>query len=175
MDTILVCGGAGFIGSNFVRHVVRQTDARVIVLDKLSYAGSLQNLADVERDPRFRFFRGDIGNAATVEQLLETWRPDWIINFAATTHVDRSINAPRHFLENNCLATLGMLEVARKHFAEHPNSRHRFLQVSTDETYGSLGPTGKFTEASPYAPNSPYAASKAAADHVVRAYWQTYM
>jgi dTDP-glucose 4,6-dehydratase len=175
MDTILVCGGAGFIGSNFVRHAIRCTGARVVVLDQLTYAGSLLNLGDVEGNPRFRFVRGDIGSAATVEPLLAQWHPGWIVNFAAATHVDRSIHAPRHFFENNCLKALGLLEVVRKHFEAHPNSEHRFLQVSTDETYGSLGPEGKFTEESPYAPNSPYAASKAAADHVVRAYHRTYL
>jgi dTDP-glucose 4,6-dehydratase len=177
MDTILVTGGAGFIGSNFVRLVLRETAARVVVLDKLTYAGNLQSLADVSDDPRFLFVQGDIADRAVVEHVYREHRPAWVVNFAAESHVDRSIDGPRAFVETNIAGTFELLERARHHLADldgPARARFRFLHVSTDEVYGSLGPTGQFTETTPYAPNSPYAASKAAADHLVRAYYETY-
>ena len=177
MESVLVAGGAGFIGANFVRVLLARTDARVVVLDRLTYAGNLASLADVESHPRFVFVRGDIADRAAVEALLREHRPDAIANLAAETHVDRSIDGPRAFVETNLVGTFELLDGARRHLQTlNPDrrARFRFLQVSTDEVYGSLGPTGVFAEASPYAPNSPYAASKAGADHLVRAYHETY-
>jgi dTDP-glucose 4,6-dehydratase len=177
MESILVAGGAGFIGANFVRLLLARTDARIVVYDRLTYAGNLASLADVASDPRFAFVRGDIADRAAVEALLREHRPDAIVNFAAETHVDRSIDGPRAFVETNLVGTFELLEAARRHLETldpDRRGRFRFLHVSTDEVYGSLGPTGRFAEESPYAPNSPYAASKAGADHLARAYHETY-
>ena len=177
MDTMVVTGGAGFIGTNFVRLALARTSARVVVVDKLTYAGSLASLADVSRHPRFTFVRADIADRVAGETIFREHRPRWILNFAAETHVDRSIDGPRAFLDTNVTGTFELLEVARAFLAEMDAAHRgafRFLQVSTDEVYGSLGPHGSFTETTPYAPNSPYAASKAAADHLVRAYHETF-
>jgi dTDP-glucose 4,6-dehydratase len=176
-ETMLVTGGAGFIGSNFVRHALRQTGDRVVVLDKLTYAGSLLNLADCEGDPRFAFALGDIADREAVAAVFREHRPSSVVNFAAESHVDRSIDSPRPFVETNITGTFELLEASRRHVASLDDAgrrRFRFLHVSTDEVYGSLGPTGLFTEDTPYAPNSPYAASKASADHLVRAFHETY-
>jgi dTDP-glucose 4,6-dehydratase len=177
MDTILVTGGAGFIGCNFVRLALAETDARVLVLDKLTYAGSLENLADVLNDPRLEFVQGDIADRREVRRLFAEHRPTAVVNFAAESHVDRSIDDASAFIQTNIVGTFELLEAARHHLAglgEAGPRAFRFLHVSTDEVYGSLGPDGAFTEATPYAPNSPYAASKAGADHLVRAYHETY-
>jgi dTDP-glucose 4,6-dehydratase len=177
MKSLLVAGGAGFIGSNFVRLLLARTDALVVVLDRLTYAGNLASLADVASHPRFAFAQGDIGDRAAVEALLREHRPDAVVNLAAETHVDRSIDGPRAFVETNLVGTFELLDATRRYLGIlEPERRVRFrlLHVSTDEVYGSLGPTGRFSEASPYAPNSPYAASKAGADHLVRAYHETY-
>ena len=177
MHTWIVTGGAGFIGCNFVRLALAKTDARVVVFDKLTYAGSLENLADVEGDPRYRFVRGDIADRAAVEALYREVRPTALLNFAAETHVDRSIDGPADFVHTNLVGTFELLEAARRHLAERsPVEREafRFLHVSTDEVYGSLGESGAFREDTPYQPNSPYSASKAGADHLVRAYGETY-
>jgi dTDP-glucose 4,6-dehydratase len=177
MQTILVTGGAGFIGSNFVRVLLRAKPGRVVVIDKLTYAGNLESLADVRADPAFAFVHGDIADRELVARVYREHRPDWVVNFAAESHVDRSIDGPRAFVETNIHGTFELLEGARGYLAELDAARRagfRFLHVSTDEVYGSLGPSGKFTESTPYAPNSPYAASKAAADHLVRAYHETY-
>jgi dTDP-glucose 4,6-dehydratase len=177
MDTILVTGGAGFIGSNFVRFALSQLDVRVVVLDKLTYAGSLLNLKDLSADPRFHFVHGDIADRGLVQRLYAEQRPLWVVNFAAESHVDRSIDGPRAFLDTNVAGTFELLDGARHQLAScapAERERFRFLHVSTDEVYGSLPPTGSFGENTPYAPNSPYAASKAAADHFVRAYRETY-
>jgi|SoiMethySBSTD1v2_1073268.scaffolds.fasta_scaffold259980_2 dTDP-glucose 4,6-dehydratase len=177
MESILVAGGAGFIGSNFVRLALGRTDARVVVLDRLTYAGNLASLEDVRANPRFAFVQGDIADRALVAGLLQQHRPDAIVNLAAETHVDRSIDGPRAFIETNLVGTFELLDTARQHVETLDpgrRARFRFLHVSTDEVYGSLGPTGSFAEGSPYAPNSPYAASKAGADHLVRAYHETY-
>ena len=177
MQSLLVTGGAGFIGSNFVRMALARASAPVVVLDKLTYAGNRASLADVMADLRLTFVRGDIGDRPTVEAVLRAHRPAAIVNFAAETHVDRSIDDPRNFVHTNIVGTFELLEAARHYVSglDAPAAEaFRFLHVSTDEVYGSLGPVGAFSEATTYAPNSPYAASKAAADHLVRAWSQTY-
>lgn len=174
---MIVTGGAGFIGANFVRLALARTADRVVVLDKLTYAGNLASLREVENDPRFVFVHGDICDGALVTKLLEEHRPRWLVNFAAESHVDRSIDGPRAFVETNTVGAFELLEATRRHLAsadDETRRSFRFLHVSTDEVYGSLGPTGTFSETTPYAPNSPYSASKAAADHLVRAYHETY-
>jgi dTDP-glucose 4,6-dehydratase len=177
MDAIVVTGGAGFIGSNFVRLVMQRTDARVVVVDKLTYAGNLCSLDGVRDDPRCVFVHGDIADHALVAGVYREHRPAWVVNFAAESHVDRSIDGPRAFVETNVVGTFELLEAARAYVATldtRARAAFRFLHVSTDEVYGSLGATGSFSETTPYAPNSPYAASKAGADHLVRAYHETY-
>jgi dTDP-glucose 4,6-dehydratase len=176
MTTLLVTGGAGFIGVNFVRQAVAD-GLRVVNLDALTYAGNPESLADLEANPAHRFVRGDIGDAELVAALLAEHRPDAIVNFAAESHVDRSIDGPAAFVQTNVVGTLNLLERARDHWRGlegDAKTRFRFLHVSTDEVYGSLGDAGKFTETTPYAPNSPYSASKAASDHLVRAFHHTY-
>ena len=175
METILITGGAGFIGSNLVRLALAETTASVVIVDKLTYAGSLNNLDDVLRNPRVTFSRTDIAEQTAVAELFRTYRPQAVVNCAAETHVDRSIDNPWPFVETNLIGTFYLLEAARK-YAASPDAwgQFRFLHVSTDEVYGSLGPGGSFSESSPYAPNSPYSASKASADHFVRAYYETY-
>ena len=165
---ILVTGGAGFIGSNFIRLLLDESEQRIVNLDLLTYAGNLANLAGLEQHPRYRFVRGDIGDRALVAGLLTAEKIDAVVNFAAESHVDRSIDAPRVFLETNTLGTQALLEVAAD------QQITRFVQISTDEVYGSLGVQGRFTESSRLQPNSPYAASKAAADLICRAYHQTF-
>jgi dTDP-glucose 4,6-dehydratase len=177
METLLVTGGAGFIGSNYTRLVLRDTEARVVVLDKLTYAGNLESLADLHDHPRFHFELVDICDRAAIEQIFRNYAPTALLNFAAESHVDRSIDAPGAFIETNVVGTFNLLDVARRYYAElagMARTRFRFLHVSTDEVYGTLGATGAFHEQTPYAPNSPYSASKAAADHLVRAYFETY-
>jgi dTDP-glucose 4,6-dehydratase len=176
MGTLIVTGGAGFIGVNFVRHVLAHTEDRVVVLDKLTYAGNLESLAEVSGHPRFAFVQADIADRAAVRAVFRAERPRALVNFAAETHVDRSIDDAAAFIRTNVGGTFELLEAARHYVAEGGagGAAFRFLHVSTDEVYGSLGPTGAFSETTPYAPNSPYAASKAAADHLVRAYHETY-
>jgi dTDP-glucose 4,6-dehydratase len=177
MHTLLVTGGAGFIGCNFVRLVLAETDAAVVVLDKLTYAGSRENLAGLADPARLELIVGDIADRALVRRILAERRPAAVVNFAAESHVDRSIDDPGAFVQTNVVGTFELLDAARRHLAELPPAEReefRFLHVSTDEVYGSLGPTGAFSETTPYAPNSPYAASKAGADHLVRAYRETY-
>ena len=176
MKTLLVTGGAGFIGANFVLQAVAQGH-KVINLDKLTYAGNLDTLSSLEGNPLHEFAQGDIGDRQLVAQLLATHRPQAIVNFAAESHVDRSIDGPAAFVETNVVGTLGLLECARDYWRSlngEAASQFRFLHVSTDEVYGSLGAEGMFTEQTPYAPNSPYSASKAASDHLVRAFHHTY-
>ena len=178
MKTILVTGGAGFIGSNFVLEWLSEADHAVVNLDKLTYAGNVENLESVADDLRHTFVQGDIGDSALVAELLRRHRPQAIVHFAAESHVDRSILGPEDFVATNVTGTFRLLEAARGYWsglAGSEKERFRFLHVSTDEVYGSLGPhDAPFTESSPYAPNSPYAASKAASDHLVRAYYHTY-
>ena len=178
MQTILVTGGAGFIGSGFVRRWLAEESGRLVNLDKLTYAGNLDSLAEVTAHPDYHFVQGDIADAALVTRLLDQYRPTAIVNLAAESHVDRSIDSPAPFVQTNVVGTFRLLESCRHYWAAlgpKDRERFRFLQVSTDEVYGSLEPgDDKFAETSRYAPNSPYAASKAAADHFVRAYFQTY-
>jgi dTDP-glucose 4,6-dehydratase len=173
MERWLITGGAGFIGANLVRHVLGTTDVEVVVLDKLTYAGHRESLAGLEADPRFSFLEGDIASRKTVEAIFQRHRPTAVLNLAAESHVDRSIDNARPFIDTNIVGTYELLEAARKRHGEL-GAEFRFLHVSTDEVYGSLGPDGRFTEETPYRPNSPYSASKAAADHLVRAYGKTY-
>jgi dTDP-glucose 4,6-dehydratase len=174
---VLVTGGAGFIGANFVAHLLANGAERVVVLDALTYAGNLANLSSSRADPRFRFVRGSILDRPLIEDILFAEAIDTIAHLAAESHVDRSIRGPEAFIETNVTGTLRMLEAARNHLAIRPEyrERFRFLHVSTDEVFGTLGPTDpKFSEATAYSPNSPYAASKAASDHLVRAWHETY-
>ncbi|MCE7032799.1 dTDP-glucose 4,6-dehydratase [Lysobacter sp. GX 14042] len=174
--TWLVTGGAGFIGGNFVLDAVA-AGVKAINLDALTYAGNLDTLKSLENSPGHVFVHGGIGDRALVTQLLTEHQPDAILNFAAESHVDRSIDGPAAFVQTNVVGTLALLECARDYWRELPDARRdafRFLHVSTDEVYGSLGDTGLFTETTPYAPNSPYSASKAASDHLVRAFHHTY-
>ncbi|MBK8322154.1 MAG: dTDP-glucose 4,6-dehydratase [Betaproteobacteria bacterium] len=175
---ILVTGGAGFIGSNFVIDWLAAGGEPVVNVDKLTYAGNLANLASLGADPRHRFVRADIGEQSAFDALLAEHRPRAIVNFAAESHVDRSIDGPGDFIETNITGTYTLLEAARAYWGaleDGAKASFRFLHVSTDEVYGSLGETDPgFTETTPYAPNSPYSASKAASDHLVRAYHHTY-
>lgn len=176
MPTWLVTGGAGFIGGNFVIDAVAQ-GARIVNLDALTYAGNLDTLSSLRDHPDHRFVHGDIGDAGLVARLLAENRPDAVINFAAESHVDRSIDGPAAFVQTNVVGTLALLEQVRDYWRALDGAAKddfRFLHVSTDEVYGSLGDSGKFTEDTPYAPNSPYSASKAASDHLVRAFHHTY-
>ena len=177
MATLLITGGAGFIGSNLVQHALVHTADRLVVVDKLTYAGSLLNLEQPLKDPRVSFVRADIADRAVMTRVFAEERPDAVLNLAAETHVDRSIDSPRAFVETNVVGTFVLLETARQFVATlspTERERFRFLHVSTDEVYGTLGSSGQFSEETPYAPNSPYAASKASADHLVRAYFHTY-
>lgn len=166
---ILITGGAGFIGSNFVHYMLEQyKDYQIVNLDLLTYAGNLDNLKDVEKNECYTFVRGDIGNYELVNHLVKTYKIDVIVNFAAESHVDRSITDPGVFVKTNVLGTQNLLDVAKA------NNIEKYVQVSTDEVYGSLGETGYFTETTPLAPNSPYSASKAGADMLVLAYAETF-
>lgn len=184
MKKVLVTGGAGFIGSNFIRYILdRQKDIALLVnLDLLTYAGNLENLKAVEDNSHYRFVKGDIRDKELVEKLFAEYEFDTVVHFAAESHVDRSILEPELFLTTNIVGTQTLLDTARRHWNLSPNDAHsreyrpgtRYLQVSTDEVYGALGKTGFFTETTPLSPNSPYSASKASADMIVRAYHKTY-
>ncbi|WP_078594308.1 dTDP-glucose 4,6-dehydratase [Evansella clarkii] len=179
---ILVTGGAGFIGTNFIQYMLCNTNDYIVNLDLLTYAGRLSNLKDIEYNKRYDFVRGDIADLALLEDLFAKYKFDTVINFAAESHVDRSIDNPEIFLQTNVLGTQALLEVSRKSWKLNSNDKYnlkyrenvKFIQVSTDEVYGTLGKEGVFTEKTPLAPNSPYSASKASADMVVRAYFETY-
>jgi dTDP-glucose 4,6-dehydratase len=177
-NAIVVTGGAGFIGSNFILHWLAAEGAPVVNLDKLTYAGNLSNLRSISSDPRYKFQQGDIADRDTVQQIFHNQRPFALIHFAAESHVDRSIRGPDDFIRTNINGTFNLLEEARAYWSELRQAdkhRFRFLHVSTDEVYGSLGLTdAAFAETTAYAPNSPYSASKAAADHLARAYFHTY-
>ncbi len=183
MKNILVTGGAGFIGSNFVQYILEEKDDVFLVnLDLLTYAGNLENLKDLETDTRYQFVKGDIRDRELVSRLFDEYDFDTVVHFAAESHVDRSITDPEVFLTTNVLGTQVLLDAAKAHWKLEPDNKYsreyragvRYLQVSTDEVYGALGKTGMFTEATPLSPNSPYSASKASADLLVRAYYHTY-
>lgn len=179
MKHVLITGGAGFIGSNFIHYLLRtEREVSVVNLDALTYAGNLDNLKEVQNDARYRFVQGNICDAGLIDQLLNERHIDTIVHFAAETHVDRSILGPRQFIETNVLGTFTLLEAARKFWLQEkklPLEKVRFHHVSTDEVFGSLAPgEPAWTEETPYAPNSPYAASKASSDHLVRSYGHTY-
>jgi dTDP-glucose 4,6-dehydratase len=180
---ILVTGGAGFIGSNFVQYLLsRYQDVQVVNLDALTYAGNLENLKGVEQDPRYTFVKGDIRDKELVNRIFEKYAFDTVVNFAAESHVDRSITQPEIFLTTNIVGTQTLLNAAKQAWKLNPEDKYsreyqpnvKYLQVSTDEVYGALGATGMFTEQTPLSPNSPYSASKAGADLIVRAYHETY-
>ncbi|MEA4806028.1 dTDP-glucose 4,6-dehydratase [Acetobacterium wieringae] len=183
MKTVLVTGGAGFIGSNFVKYMLDQhPDYKIVNVDALTYAGNLENLTDIEKNPNYVFERGDIVDRPFIQNLFNTYNFDTVVNFAAESHVDRSIEDPEIFIKTNVMGTLVLLDEAKNHWQTgkddcgYPTYRAgvRYHQVSTDEVYGALGKTGMFTETTPIAPNSPYSASKASADLVVRSYGQTF-
>jgi dTDP-glucose 4,6-dehydratase len=174
---ILVTGGAGFIGSALVRHLLAETSHRVVNIDKLTYSGSLLTLPGAERNPRYRFVKADICDREAVESVFGAEQPDAVVHLAAESHVDRSIDDPEVFIRTNVTGTMQMLQTALAYFETLNGPRRetfRFLHVSTDEVFGSLGATGRFDETTPYAPTSPYSASKAASDHLVRAWCRTY-
>ncbi|MBL0037819.1 MAG: dTDP-glucose 4,6-dehydratase [Nitrosomonadales bacterium] len=177
MNKILITGGAGFIGSAVIRQLITETDTTVINVDKLTYAGNLQSLISVADNPRYRFEHVDICDAATVARLFHEHQPDAVMHLAAESHVDRSITGPATFIETNIIGTYTLLNAAREYWSELSAERKntfRFHHISTDEVYGSLGETGFFTETTAYQPNSPYSASKASSDHLVRAWHHTY-
>ncbi len=174
---LLITGGAGFIGSNLVFHALEHTGDRIVIVDKLTYAGSLLNLDGVLSNPRVTFVEADIADRDAMARVFAETQPTAVLNLAAETHVDRSIDSPRVFIDTNIVGTFVLLETARQFVAGLPDALRaafRFLHVSTDEVYGTLGPSGLFSEDTPYAPNSPYAASKASADHLVRSYFHTF-
>ncbi len=180
-ETILVTGGAGFIGANFIPYFMnRHQDYKIINLDKLTYAGNLKNLTEVENNPNYTFVKGDICDETLVNELFDKYDFSGVIHFAAESHVDNSIKGPRAFINTNILGTFNLLESARKHWYDEPfkakknKEKNRFHHISTDEVFGSLGSNGYFSETTPYAPNSPYSASKASSDFLVRAYHHTF-
>ncbi len=182
MKNILVTGGAGFIGSNFVKLMLEKHDYQIINLDVLTYAGNLENLQEVEKYSKYTFVKGDVTDAKLLDELFSEYSIDGVVNFAAESHVDRSIENPQIFLLTNILGTQALLDTAKKYWKIKPEDKYsreykqsvKFLQVSTDEVYGALGKTGMFTETMPLSPNSPYSASKAGADLMVRAYHETF-
>lgn len=182
MKNVLITGGAGFIGTNFVKHMLSTYDYNIINLDALTYAGNLENLRDIENDERYTFIKGDITDAQLVDEIFTKYKVDTVVNFAAESHVDRSIENPEIFLMTNVRGTQVLLDAAKKHWKVNPHDKYcrkfkegvKYLQVSTDEVYGTLGKTGMFTETTPLAPNSPYSASKTSSDLFVRAYHETF-
>lgn len=175
--TVLVTGGAGFIGSNFIINWLAQSDETIINLDLLTYAGNIENLSSVKNDARHIFIQGDIGNSALLDEIFNKYKPRVVINFAAESHVDNSISSPENFINTNIVGTFKLLEVSKKYFNLNKDKQQefRFIHVSTDEVYGTLKENDPaFTESHPYKPNSPYSASKAASDHLARSYYKTY-
>ncbi|MFR0779313.1 MAG: dTDP-glucose 4,6-dehydratase [Zhenhengia sp.] len=182
MRNILITGGAGFIGTNFVKHMLKTYDYNIINLDALTYAGNLENLEDIENNQKYTFIKGDITDIQLIDEIFTKYEIDTVVNFAAESHVDRSIENPEIFLMTNVRGTQVLLDIAKKHWKVNPHDKYcrkfkegvKYLQVSTDEVYGTLDKTGMFTEITPLAPNSPYSASKTSADLFVRAYHETF-
>ena len=181
INTVLITGGAGFIGSNFIKYFLQKnSDTKVINLDKLTYAGDISNLEDVSKNKKYSFIEGDICNRSLIEELFSKYHFQGVIHFAAESHVDNSIKSPGAFIDTNITGTFNLLDVAKNYWMVGPNQiksgfeNARFHHISTDEVYGTLGETGLFSEQTPYAPNSPYSASKAASDFIVRSYFHTY-
>src|SRR6266576_2639553 len=177
MSRFLITGGAGFIGSAVVRHIIRETPHQVLVVDKLTYAGNLDSLMPVSNDPRYAFVRADVADAPKVRELFESYQPDAVMHLAAESHVDRSIDGPGEFIQTNVVGTFTLLQAALGFWRALPDTKKegfRFHHVSTDEVFGSLGDAGLFCESTAYDPRSPYSASKAASDHLVRAWHHTY-
>ena len=181
INTVLITGGAGFIGSNFIKYFLQQNnDTKVINLDKLTYAGDISNLEDVSKNKNYSFIEGDICNRSLIEELFSKYHFQGVIHFAAESHVDNSIKSPGAFIDTNITGTFNLLDVSKNYWMVGPNQiksgfeNARFHHISTDEVYGTLGETGLFSEQTPYAPNSPYSASKAASDFIVRSYFHTY-
>ncbi|MBS5800261.1 MAG: dTDP-glucose 4,6-dehydratase [Clostridiales bacterium] len=182
MKNILITGGAGFIGTNFVKHMLSTYDYNIVNLDALTYAGNLENLRDIEHNEKYTFIKGDIADVQLVDEIFMKYEIDTVVNFAAESHVDRSIENPEIFLMTNVRGTQVLLDAAKRHWKVNPQDKYcrefkegvKYLQVSTDEVYGTLGKTGMFTETTPLAPNSPYSASKTSADLFVRAYHETF-
>jgi dTDP-glucose 4,6-dehydratase len=175
MNSLLITGGAGFIGSHVVRRFVgNYPDYRVVNLDKLTYAGNLENLKDIEHSPNYEFVKGDINDAGFLEELFRKFQFDGVIHLAAESHVDRSISSPMEFIFTNIVGTVNLLNAALAIWKDNMGDHHRFYHISTDEVYGTLGHTGVFTETTAYDPRSPYSASKASSDHLVRVYYHTY-
>ena len=176
-NTLLVTGGAGFIGSALIRQLISETDFTVINIDKLTYAGNLESLAEIDNSPNYHFEQADICDAAAMEKIFSKYQPSAIMHLAAESHVDRSIDGPADFVQTNVVGTYTLLEAARKYWKSLSTAdaeRFRFHHISTDEVYGTLGETGLFTETTAYQPNSPYSATKAGSDHLVRAWHHTY-
>lgn len=182
MKNILITGGAGFIGTNFVKHMLSTYDYSIVNLDALTYAGNLENLRDIENNEKYTFIKGDIADVQLVDEIFMKYEIDTVVNFAAESHVDRSIENPEIFLMTNVRGTQVLLDTAKRHWKVNPHDKYcrefkegvKYLQVSTDEVYGTLGKTGMFMETTPLAPNSPYSASKTSADLFVRAYHETF-
>lgn len=172
--TIFVTGGCGFIGSNFIINQIKHTDNSIINLDKLTYAGNEDNLKDIDSSNRYTFIKGDINTKKIVDNIFSEFHPDAIINFAAESHVDRSIDGPMEFVHSNIVGTANLLESSRRYYDLNQKDNFRFIHVSTDEVYGSLGDEGFFSEETPYSPTSPYSASKASSDHLVNAWHHTF-
>jgi dTDP-glucose 4,6-dehydratase len=173
--TLLVTGGAGFIGSALIRYVLTNTENRIVNVDKLTYAGNLESLPNADNHPRYTFEQADICDKVSVERVFQTHKPDAVLHLAAESHVDRSIDGPLAFIQTNVVGTFTLLDVARHYWKNLPDKNDfRFLHVSTDEVYGSLGETGYFTEETAYDPRSPYSSSKAASDHLAKAWFHTY-
>ncbi len=177
MKRVLVTGGCGFIGCNLVRHLLDSTDCHVLNIDALTYAGSRASLKDKEHDDRYQFLHADVTTSTVIQIAMDDFKPDVVMHLAAESHVDRSIDEPDAFIQTNVVGTYTVLDAARHYFEQLPDDRKRqfrFIHVSTDEVYGSLGSHGSFKESTPYAPRSPYSASKAASDHLARAWFHTY-
>ncbi|MCA0373390.1 MAG: dTDP-glucose 4,6-dehydratase [Proteobacteria bacterium] len=174
MKKIVITGGAGFIGSALTRYLINNTNAQVLVIDKLTYAGNLNSLEDVWKNQNFNFLKADICDFLSIKEAFNSFEPDQIYHLAAETHVDRSIEGASAFIDTNIIGTYNLLEISREYLRNNKKPNFRFIHVSTDEVYGTLGPEGLFKETTPYAPSSPYSASKAASDHLVKAWFHTY-